>query len=167
MRSLDHDVRETDPFEEQTINKHISNEKSPYVNRINFMWEKYRKTVIALFPNEANLPIHKQKYLESMEEIYKTDAYHSLSIERYKVSEELIELVSSGEWNAQDNKDHQEFESAMATKGYYDASIEVKSSVEKILDGHNSGTVVDQDHSNWHQKLFSPSVKAGFCTADA
>ena len=41
-----------------------------------------------------------EAYLKDVDAIYVTDAYHSLSIERYKVTPELIERVSSGTWDA-------------------------------------------------------------------
>ena len=147
MKSLDHDVREVDPFEEQCIVSLSPHESSPYVNRIKLKWANYKKIIVKHFPAGPKQPIDSNVYLNSIDEIYKTDAYHSLSIERYKVSEDLIELVSSGEWDILGNEDHKELQSAMAARGYFDASKEVKSSIEKILNGANAGKIVDKDHS--------------------
>tara|TARA_B100000949_G_C14267425_1_gene445682 strand:+ start:484 stop:2049 length:1566 start_codon:yes stop_codon:yes gene_type:complete len=163
MRSVEHDVREVDPFEEQLKLDLSTLAESPHANRIKLKWAEYKNVIVKHFPDGPDQPLEINDYLNSIDEIYKTDAYHSLSIERYKVSEELIELVSSGDWDVLENEDHKELESAMAAKGYFDASKEVKSSIEKILNGTNSGQVVDKDHSIWYQKLFSPSVSAGLC----
>lgn len=43
--------------------------------------------------------------LKAADDIYVTDAYHSLSIEGYRVSPELIERVRSGEWDPDENAD--------------------------------------------------------------
>ncbi len=99
MKSIDHDVRETDPFEEETLTEFIYQIKSPYINRINLMWDEYRKIIIEHFPKSQDKKINVKEYLKSVDQIYTTDAYHSLSIERYKVSAKLIELVSGGQWN--------------------------------------------------------------------
>lgn len=163
MRSLDHDVRETDPFEEQISTELINQIKSPYVNRINLMWTEYRKTVIKHFPKSPAQKINAKDYLTSVDQIYTTDAYHSLSIERYKVSAELIELVSNGNWDLKDNENHREAKNAMAARGYYNTTQVVKQSIQRIINGANSGSVVDQDHSTWYRELFAPSVTAGIC----
>jgi len=163
MRSLDHDVRETDPFEEKISTKLVHQIKSPYVSRINLMWAKYRKTVIKHFPKSPDKAINVKDYLESVDQIYITDAYHSLSIERYKVSAKLIELISTGNWNIEENQDHKELKNAMAARGYNGTTQAVKQSIQKIMTGTNSGTVVEQDHSTWFRELFAPSVAAGIC----
>jgi len=163
MRSLDHDVRETDPFEEQISTEYIKQITSPYVNRIHLMWAEYRKIVIKHFPKGPAKKINSKDYLKSVDQIYTTDAYHSLSIERYKVSAELIELVSTGNWDLEDNESHKELKNAMAARGYYGTTQVVKQSIQKIIDGTNAGLVIDQDHSIWYRELFAPSVTAGIC----
>ncbi len=163
MRSLDYNVNELNPFEEEISLNLIDRTKSPYVNRIKLMWAEYRKIVIKYFPKGPDQQINVKDYLESVDQIYTTDAYHSLSIERYKVSAELIELVSTGNWNVEDNEDHKELKNAMAARGYFGTTQEVKLSIEKILNGINAGSVVDQDHSTWYRELFAPSVTAGIC----
>jgi hypothetical protein len=45
--------------------------------------------------------------LRFVDDIYQSDAYHSLSIEGYRVTPELIERVRSGDWNpSSDDADH-------------------------------------------------------------
>jgi len=163
MRSLEYDVRELDPFEEKPSIGIISRPTSSYANRIKLLWEDYRNTIIEHFPNDPVHNLNVNEYLESVDQIYITDAYHSLSIERYQVSAELIELVSSGEWKPDNNKDHKNIKDAMAARGYYLSTQVVKSSIKKIIDGTNSGKVVETDHSGWYQELFAPSVLTGIC----
>ena len=40
--------------------------------------------------------------------MFRTDAYHSLSIEGYRVTAELIERVARGDWNADTHKADQD-----------------------------------------------------------
>ena len=53
------------------------------VGRIKALWENYRGVVLELFPKVPGLPKDTKAYLAAVEEIYKYDAYHSLSIESY------------------------------------------------------------------------------------
>ncbi len=45
------------------------------------------------------LPEDKEEYLHRVDEIYRNDAYHSLSIEGYSVTPEMIDRVRQGNWN--------------------------------------------------------------------
>ena len=45
-----------------------------------------RETVIKNFPKAPGRPKEKDAYLRIMDEIYQSDAYHSLSIEGYSVT---------------------------------------------------------------------------------
>lgn len=161
MKMADFDVREVDPFKNKLSIKLSFREKSPYANRIKIMWEEYRKVVIKHFPDGPGLPKNNEEYLNSVDQIYLTDAYHSLSIERYTVSVELIEKVRRGDWNLEDNKEDRNQKDAMAARGYWQATQSLKNSLKKILDGANSGIIADQDHTKWYQELFAPSVTVG------
>ena len=136
-------------------------ERSPYISRIKFMWKQMRETVVKEFTNEDSKKIKTpDQILKSIEENYKLDAYHSLSIEGYKVSDELIERVRSGQWDIEQKEDHNTRD-ALAARGYYLAFLEVKSSIEKILHGTDPGQTVAKDYENWYKALFTPSVEAG------
>lgn len=104
-------------------------------------------------------------YMKEVDEIYVTDAYHSLSIERYKVTPELIARMSSGEWNSKENEEDRKQRDAMAARGYFLAFQSVRESIAAILGGANPGTQVDKDHSKWYRQLFDPSVAAGLLKA--
>jgi Fic family protein len=94
-----------------------------------------------------------------------TDAYHSLSIEGYRVSEVLIERVRAGNWDPETNREDKEYADALAARGYWQAFQAVKKSLKKILDNNPSGEVVSKDHSIWYRELFAPSVNAGLIGA--
>ena len=161
MKSAGYDVRELDPFEEPSPIQFDFREKSPYVNRIKIMWQEMRTEVIKIFPKAPETQKDIASYLDDVEEIYLTDAYHSLSIEKYVVTPELIERVRSGNWDNEGNEEDKKQKDAMAARGYWQAFQQVKESIAKILNGQNAGTIVDADHGDWYRALFGPSVAVG------
>ncbi len=165
MKNAGYTVSEADPFENAPPIILDTREASPYVIRIKLMWEEMRGPIIEQFPESPGLPKDVDAYLKHVEEIYVTDAYHSLSIEGYRVSAELIERVRSGAWNPDDDETDREHRNALAARGYWQAYQTVQESLGKILAGENPGTVVDEDHSKWYGELFGPSVVAGIIEA--
>lgn len=141
------------------------NFSSPHSIRIQIMWENYRQQIVDHFPKPPGLPKHPDKYLEHVLEVYVQDAYHSLSIEGYRVSRELIEKVRNNSWQPDQHAVDRQENDALAARGYYEAFLAVKESVSKILQGESSSEVVLQDHSKWFQKLFAPSVRAGILSS--
>ena len=161
MRAAGYDVRENDPFESQPALAFSTRERSPYVNRIRLMWQEMREPIIEIFPPAPGLTKNVNKYLKQVEDIYVTDAYHSLSIEGYHVSPELIERVRSGNWNPDINANVREDKNALAARGYWQAYQAVRKSVRRVLQNENSGTVADEDHANWYREMFAPGVATG------
>ncbi len=161
MRTAGYDVRENDPFEAQSPMILPARERSPYVNRIRLMWQVMREPVIQRFPVAPAPPKGIEAYLKRVENVYVTDAYHSLSIEGYQVSPVLIERVRSGPWNPDANQDDREQRNALAARGYWQAHQAVRESVRRVLQGENPGTVADEDHRAWYREMFAPSVTAG------
>ena len=155
MKRIGYIVHEEDPFEEVIK---VSLSPSPYATRLRLMWQNMRADVIANFIRPKRT-FSTTGFLERMEAQYKLDAYHSLSIEGYRVTEELINKVKSGAWkpdgNDADSKD------ALAARGYWQAFQEVKKSVSDILNGSNSADVAERDLSIWHSEMFMPCVSAG------
>jgi len=94
MRAAGYNVRENDPFDTQAPILLSTREQSPYVNRIRLMWHEMRGVIIERFPEAPGLPKNIEAYLQRVEDVYITDAYHSLSIEGYRVSPALIELIT-------------------------------------------------------------------------
>ena len=160
MQAASYKIRVTDPFNIATPNTITFREKSPYANRIHIMWQQMREDVIKHFPKAPGIMKDHKEYLRKVEEVYITDAYHSLSIESYKVTAQLIERVKSGNWNKNSDEDKKE-RNRMAARGYYQSFQKVKESIKKILKGENAGEVTDSNYGDWYRELFAPSVAAG------
>ncbi len=165
FKSAHYDIREEDPFSEYLPIKLDPRERSPHVNRIKLMWQKMRTQIIPLFPETPGIPKNLNDYLKHVDDIYTMDAYHSLSIERYRVTPELIEKVSSGKWNFKENEEDRRQKDAMAARGYYQSFQQVKNTIKHILEGNNPGEQVENDHGRWYRELFDPSVSAGILDA--
>lgn len=165
MQAAGYVIRETDPFEYKAPIVLSSRERSPYVTRIRLVWEQMRNTIIRIFPVSPGIPKDKEGYMKLVEELYVTDAYHSLSIERYRVTPELIERVRTGAWDTEKNIADKQQRDAMAARGYWQATQKVRESIQKVLDGKNAGEVADYEHGDWYRELFAPSVTAGILKA--
>lgn len=165
MRAADYKVRENDPFDTPSPIRFAKREPSPYVGRINLMWQNMREIVLEECPQAPGIPRDHEAYVKRIEELYTTDAYHSLSIEGYRVNPELIERVRSGNWNPDTNEEDRNHRGAMAARGYWQAFQSVQGSIGKILDGENAGLTVSADHGAWYRELFAPSVAAGILRA--
>jgi hypothetical protein len=161
MRKAGYDVRENDPFEAQVLAVLPAHTQSPYINRIRLLWQEMRAPIIERFPAAPGLPKDIEVYLKRVEDVYVTDAYHSLSIEGYQVGPKLIERVRSGAWNPDDDEDDRERRNALAARGYWQAYQAVRESIDKVLQGDNPGTVADDDHHTWYREMFAPGVTAG------
>ena len=96
----------------------------------------------------------------NLEAVHTQDAYHSLSIEGYQVSMELIQKVEEGIWNPDQFAKDAQYRNALAARGYYEAFLEVKKSIIKIIQGGLPGAVAKEDLPLWFRKLFSPFVEA-------
>lgn len=161
MRSAGYDVRENDPFETKPAFALPAREVSPHVNRMRLLWHTMRESILAHFPPAPGRPNDIDAYLKHVEDIYVTDAYHSLSIEGYRVSPELIEHVRSGNWNPDLDEQDRQHRDALAARGYWQAYQAVRQSVSRVLANENPGTVADADHGTWYREMFAPSVTAG------
>jgi Fic/DOC family len=161
MEKADYAIRESDPFDDTPHIALGTRDVSPYVNRIRLMWDAMRAPVLRAMPAAPGVPLDVRAYLKAVDDIYVNDAYHSLSIEGYRVSPDLIERVRSGIWNPEVNPQDRENRNALAARGYYDAFLAVKASVERVLAGANSGEVSRDAHGDWYRQLFGPSVSAG------
>ena len=165
MSAAGYDVRESDPFETPTPIKLRARTTSPYANRIRLMWQSMRPIVLKAFPKAPGISKDVKVALAQIKDLYTTDAYHSLSIEKYTVNAELIERVRTGAWDAEGNEADKKQKDAMAARGYWEAQKEVEKSILNILEGKNAGEVVDADHGDWFRALFAPSVAAGILLA--
>ncbi len=161
MNTAGYNIIENDPFEEKPILLFSDRELSPYVNRMRISWAEMRGAVLENYPSPPLLSQDVDAYLEHVDEIYVTDAYHSLSIEGYRVSEDLIERVRSGDWDPEINPKDREYADALAARGYWQTFQAVKKSLKKVLTNNSPGDVTHKDHAIWYRELFAPGVSAG------
>jgi fido (protein-threonine AMPylation protein) len=165
MKRTGYDVRESDPFESgQTFGRPRPG-AAPIVGRLEMMWQATRDTVIKNFPKAPGLPKNSSAYLRNVDEIYQSDAYHSLSIEGYSVTPEIIDRVRQGNWNPDNDEADRKNRDALAARGYWQAFQVVKESVSKGLGGENPGTLARAEHKEWYGELFQPFVTAGLLRA--
>lgn len=166
MKAADYIIREVDPFEPERTFTEIAPFRSPVVGRLQALWASHRQVVIDVFPKAPGIPQDKKAYLEAIDEVYKADAYHSLSIEGYRVSPELIDRVRKGTWNPDGVHGDRGTRDALAARGYWQAFRLVKSDVEKVINGEDAGKLVGNAHRAWYRELFQPSVAAGLIGAE-
>ena len=165
MKAASHDVREVNPFEQSILVPNAGRITSPHLHRIRLKWESMRDDVIDLFPRAQPITNDIDAYLKQIDEIYVTDAYHSLSIEGYRVSPELIDKVRSGTWYPETDEQDRALKDALAARGYWEAFQRVKESIRAVLEGADAGEVVERDLGDWYRNLFAPSVTAGILKA--
>lgn len=165
MKATGYDVRETDPFTRRQAFAAIEPKAAPIVGRLQALWENFRTPVLEIFPQAPGLPRSKKKYLRFVDDIYKNDAYHSLSIEGYRVTPELIERVKAGDRNPDNRENDRQNVDALAARGYWQAFQRVKESVDKVVHGEEPGPLVRADHRDWYRELFQPCVTAGLMSA--
>lgn len=161
MRLAGHRVRATNPFSIEAPSLSKGHERSPYALRLASMWNAWREDVLGEFPAPPGLPDAIERYLQDVDERYVTDAYHSLSIEGYKVTEALIERIARDGWNPEHHVQDDEDRNAMAAKGYQQAFKAVRRDLIPILKGENPGAICRTVHHRWYAELFAPSVAAG------
>lgn len=161
MAAAGYPVRENNPFSERVSTFLPQRELSPYINRIRMLWSGMRESIIDNFPAAPGLPADVEQYMHRVDDVYVTDAYHSLSIEGYGVTPEVIERVRAGSWNPDRNEEDRNQRNALAARGYWEAFQSVRESVQEVITGSNPGEVADRDHGEWYRQLFAPGVIAG------
>ncbi len=161
MQSAGHKIQIGNPFSKQKFSPSINEKTSnAVIDRFLVMWDKMSPVVKDNFRAPPENEPSQATYLERMDAIYTSDAYHSLSIEGYQVDEKLIEKVRDGEWDPKSNEAAKEEKNVLAAKGYENAYARVKDSVKKIYESNNPAEVIETDHQKWFRELFSPLVQA-------
>jgi fido (protein-threonine AMPylation protein) len=161
MKGAGYDVRESDPFAAEQKLTVLKPGVPPVIGRIRVLWDSLRAPVLEAFPKAPGLPKDRKAYLGFVDEIYKSDAYHSLSIEGYTVTPELIERVRAGNWNPGANEADRNNRDALAARGYWQAFQQVKGAVSKLIEGAEPGAFVREAHRDWFREMFQPLVAAG------
>jgi len=161
MKNAGYDVRERNPFEDGQTFGAPRRAAAPIAGRVQMMWESMRGAVMETFPKAPGLPKDRAAYLQRVDEIYKSDAYHSLSIEGYSVTPKVIDRVRYGNWNPDNDEADRKNRDALAARGYWQAFQAVKEAVGKVIGGENAGALVRTAHNDWYRELFQPCVTAG------
>lgn len=129
--------------------------------RLRGAWAAMREQVLEFRPDPATEK-DAPRILKNIVDSYKEDAYHSLSIEGYTVSEELISKVRSGTWSPEKNDGDSKDQNALAAKGYYDAFQRVKAWVENALKSDDSLMAgFEKEQKSWQEALFWQFVNVG------
>nr|WP_162623836.1 Fic family protein [Paracoccus saliphilus] len=157
MRRFGLEVRKDEPF--SMSNFGVRPGAAPISNRLRAYWEATRAAVVEIMP-EPKGKRDVEEVLHQVDDVYREDAWHSLSIEGYRVTRELIDKIRSGAWSPDGNRDDQRSLDALAAKGYWDAFQAVRGVLEEAL---QAGLPIDlrDEQSDWYQRLFGPAVTAG------
>jgi hypothetical protein len=165
MKAADHDVREADPFDAGREMTPTLRMTPPIVARLQTLWASTRGVVLAEFPEAPGPPDDHDAYLRKIDGVYKLDAYHSLSIEGYQVTPELVQRVATGAWDPEGTPSDRENENALAARGYWLAFQRVRETVRRLLAGETASEVVRVAHRDWYRQMHSPHVAAGLLSA--
>ena len=166
MKRVGYDVREADPFRSEPALGAPGRAQPPIVGRLQSLWETMREPVIAAFPEAPGLPRDTKAHLSFIDELYREDAYHSLSIEGYRVTPELVDRVSAGNWDPDKHEADRQSRDALAARGYWQAFRRVRATVSEIIGGE-AVALVRKAHRDWYFEMFQPCVTAGLITASA
>ena len=159
-------IEESNPFE-RTFDRLELPACSPIAARLRLMWATMRERLLAVLPEDSS-PVRLrplEEILKDIDEGYVADSYHSLSIEGYRVSEELIRRVASGDWDPKTNSADMNQRNALAASGYYRAYREVRAVIERIVNGADAAMTIAENVESWHRELFMPCVDAGILDA--
>lgn len=166
MRAAGHDVRESKPFDAQA-KLATTRPAAPITQRIHTLWHAYRDDVAELFPAEPGLPKDRDTYIHAVDDEYRSDAYHSLSIEGYRVTPDLIARVQAGDWDPANHVRDRRATDALAARGYWDAFQLVRDCVQEVIAGADGAALVQQAHQDWYRAMFQPSVAANLVPSSA
>jgi len=163
MKAAGYGCKPVNPFSEPSplLGHGLARGLSPYAARISALFRSMAESVereIGPIAQDVQLP---ETYLQHVDDVYVHDAYHSLSIEGYEVTPELIQRIRAGEWDPEHNPEDVRERNAMAAIGYLEAFLAVKQTVSGILAGQSPVDAVRRDYGAWYRALFSASVQAG------
>ncbi|HEX8109149.1 MAG TPA: Fic family protein [Kofleriaceae bacterium] len=165
MKSAGHAVRETDPLDAERAVAPMPRSAPPIVARLHALWVSARDTVLAALPPPPGRPRDRKAYLRRVDEIYQLDAYHSLSIEGYQVTPDLVQRVASGSRDPELQPLDRDSANALAARGYWLAFRRARDTVRAILGSAGGVELLRTAHRDWYREMFSPHVAAGLMTA--
>jgi Fic/DOC family len=165
LSSVFDDIQIKNPFETAPVENIVRKKEAASAYRVRIIWEKSREVINKLCTDKKpggdffSRPLNQT--LDTVNELYVHDAYHSLSIEGYAVTPELIEKVSRGNWSPATVDQDQDAMNALAARGYYGAFNLVKESISEAYKKEDLNYLIDVGITQWHTALFSPCVTAG------
>ena len=160
-------LQASNPFEVEAKRLVFSKSKSTASLRIEAMWHTWRDDVNKIGENLPRGIADALNVEKEMESVRKRDTYHSLSIEGYRITDELIERVSTGKWDPSENEKDSQSRDALAARGYYEAFEAVKHTIVDVIVNHkNTAKEVESSHQEWFFALFGPSARAGLFQAE-
>ncbi len=167
MKAADYKVSPANPFDLPFPSIGGRLDESPHVQRIRAAWATMRTRVAAIFDAVPRIAQNNvDRLIADIETRYLADAYHSLSIEGYRVTDDLIERVMKGDWNPLTDPRDDQTRDAMAAKGYFETHKKVLELIrEALTQKASSGTCLKRDFHHWHLALYSSSVAAGIVKA--
>jgi hypothetical protein len=165
------ELNETNPFEQPVTQIGVSKNENPAAMRVRALWQSLRDDIEQVFsdikPSFDFMSRPLKDTFKEMEELYVQDAYHSLSIEGYRVTPALIEKVRDGNWHPELIEKDKEAKDALAARGYFEAFNAVKSSLKAIHE-KKIGTLssaISIGITDWYTYLFQPCVAVGLIAA--
>ena len=168
MLGTGHRFRESDPFPPETRAVQSVTPRrrstSSIASRLQGLWELAREPVLKALPRPPGLPTDdtgRTHYLKETDSAYAEDAYHSLSIEGYRVTPALIERVQRGAWDPESDAEARQQRDALAARGYWQAYQAVRSTVGNLLHGADPAGLFRRAHRDWYFQMFEPFVAAG------
>lgn len=167
MKQAGYDVREDDPFVPTQTFSHLGQVHPPIVGRLKSAWESFREPIISSFSRAPGRPRDSAAYLTAVDEMYGNDAYHSLSIEGYRMTPQLVERVRAGNWDPHGDEADRQDRDALAARGYWQAFQLARSAVADVIDGAGPGNLAREAHHDWYREMFQPSVAAGLIGASS
>lgn len=150
------DVNPYDAYQPQLKERVVS----PYVGRLRLMWNTMREVINEMMQKPPGIHGENSNVIRVIQENYRKDAYHSLSIEGYQVTEDLILRIESGDWDPDNIEADRQQKDALAAKGYQNAFQAVVASISKVLIKGDSAKVLEEDLQTWYRELFTPLLKA-------
>lgn len=167
MKAAMYSTTESNPFDRPLAQVIGRRNESPYVLRVKTMWSTMRAPLIERFKNvpRRDAP-DADSLLSDIAARYVADAYHSLSIEGYRVGADLIEKVRNGQWDPLTREEDRQTRDTMAAKGYAETHSHVRALIGRVVkDGLRPADAFSADFFQWYVTLFSPSVQAGILKA--
>ncbi|MFC1589436.1 Fic family protein [Pseudomonadota bacterium] len=157
-------IKPVNPFEIAPVILGEERKEAASAGRIRIMWQQMRQSVLDGFSYSPEFDFYSRPLDETLDmiaELYVRDAYNSLSIEGYKVTPELIERVSKGDWSPGTIEKDKEVKDALAARGYYDAFNQIKESLTAAYNKEDINYLIDVGITQWYTSLFKPCVTAG------